>query len=63
MGKKPFTVIAAILFLLAAVIHAYRLIRHFPVSAGHHSFPLWASGVAVVVALILSWGLFRESRR
>jgi hypothetical protein len=63
MGSKPFTVIAAILFLLAALVHIYRLITHFRVVAGTHTFPMWGSIVLIVIALILAWGLFRESRR
>lgn len=63
MGNKPFTVIAAILFLLASLIHAYRLITRFRVVAGTHALPMWASIVVIVVGLILAWGLFREARR
>lgn len=63
MGNKPFTTIAAILFLLAALVHAYRLLTHFQLIAGSHTLPMWVSIVGIVIALILSWGLFKESRR
>lgn len=63
MGNRPFTTIAAILFLLAALVHAYRLLTHFQLIAGSHTLPMWVSIVGIVIALILSWGLFRESRR
>jgi chromate transport protein ChrA len=62
MGRKPFTLIAAILFALAALLHVYRLFTHFQVVAGSHDIPQWASIVAIVVAGILAYGLFRESR-
>jgi uncharacterized membrane protein YcgQ (UPF0703/DUF1980 family) len=63
MGNKPFTTIAAVLFALAALIHIYRLFTHFQVVVGSHELSQTVSIVAIVVAAILSWGLFRESRR
>jgi hypothetical protein len=63
MGKRPFTLIAAILFGLAALVHLYRLVSHFRVAVGSHEVSQTVSIVAIVVAAILSWGLFRESRR
>jgi hypothetical protein len=63
MGNKPFTLIAAILFGFAALLHLYRLITHFQVIIGSHTISQTLSIVAIVVAAILSWGLFRESRR
>ena len=63
MGKRPFTLIAAILFGLVALIHLYRLVSHFRVAVGSHEVPQTVSIVAIVVAAILSWCLFRESRR
>jgi hypothetical protein len=63
MGNRPFTLIAAILFGLAALLHLYRLFTHFQVILGSHTISQTVSIVAIVVAAILSWGLFRESRR
>ena len=63
MGNKPFTLIAAILFALAALIHLYRLFTHFRVAVGSHEISQTVSIVLIVVAAVLSWGLFRESRR
>jgi len=62
MGNKPFTLIAAILFALAALIHLYRLFTHFQVVVGRHEISQTVSIVLIVVAAVLSWGLFRESR-
>jgi hypothetical protein len=63
MGNRPFTLIAAILFGLAALAHIYRLVTHFQVIVGSHTVSQTLSIGAIVVAAILSWGLFRESQR
>lgn len=63
MTRKPFTLIAAILFALAALAHIYRLFTHFQIVAGRHTLPLAASYAAIVIAGALAIGLFRESRR
>lgn len=62
MEKKPFTIFAVSLFGLMAIFNIYRLIDQFPVTAGRHSFPLWASGLALVVTLIVPWGLIKEAQ-
>jgi hypothetical protein len=61
--SRPFTTLAAILFGLAALVHLYRLFTHFQVVLGSHVIPIWCSYVAIVIAGLLSWGLFQESRR
>jgi hypothetical protein len=63
MGSKPFTLIAAILFGLAALVHIYRLFTHFQVILGTHDISQTVSIIAIVVAAVMSWGLFRESKR
>ena len=63
MGNKPFTLIAAVLFALAALVHLYRLFKHFPVIVGSHALSETVSIVAIVVAAIMAWGLYRESKR
>ena len=60
---KPFTTIAAVIFALMAVLHAYRIATHFQVIVGSHTIPQEASWVGLVVTAILSFGLFREARR
>lgn len=60
--KRPFTLIAAILFALATVLHIYRIFTHFQIVAGRHAAPEWISYIAVVVAAVMAWGLYRESR-
>ena len=61
--SRPFTLIAAVIFALMALAHAYRLATHFQIVAGSHALPLWISIVAIVVTAVLAVGLFRESRR
>jgi len=60
--KRPFTLIAAVIFGLIAVVHAYRLLTHFQIIAGSHTLPMWLSIVGIAVAGILAVGLYRESR-
>ena len=63
MGNKPVTVIAAIVFLIVALGHAYRLVRHIPAHIGSHEIPMWVSWAGLIIALLLAWGLVREARR
>ena len=60
---KPFTLIAAIIFGLMALLHAYRLVTHFQVIVGSHTLAQGISWIALVVTAALSYGLFREARR
>ena len=60
---RPFTLIAAIIFLAMAVVHLYRLATHFRIVAGSHEIPMSVSWIAIVVTALLSVMLFRESRR
>jgi hypothetical protein len=62
-GRRPFTLLAAAIFLLMALIHLYRvLLSHFQVILGTHPIPEWVSIIAIVVTGVLSLMLFRESR-
>jgi len=63
MGQRPFTLIAAIIFGLMALVHAYRLLTHFQVIVGSHTIGQGLSWVAVILTAVLSYGLFREARR
>jgi hypothetical protein len=60
---RPFTTIAAIIFGLMALLHAYRLATHFQVIVGNHTIAQGLSWVAVVLTAVLSYGLFREAKR
>ena len=63
MGNKPITAIAIIIFLIMAVVHAYRLVKHIPITLGSHDIPMWVSWAGIVIPLLLAWGLWHESRR
>ena len=63
MGRKPFTLIAATIFGLMALLHVYRIFTHFQVIVGSHTIPQGVSWIALVVTAALSWMLFREARR
>ena len=61
--RKPFTLLAAVIFLLMALIHLYRVVyAHFQVVLGSHSIAESISIIAIVVTGLLSVMLFRESK-
>jgi len=60
---RPFTLVAAIVFGLMALVHAYRLMTHFQLVIGTHVIGEAVSWAGMVVAAILSVGLFREAMR
>lgn len=60
---RPFTLIAAVIFALMALVHVYRLVTHFHVVIGSHSIPQSVSIATIVITGALAIGLFRESRR
>jgi hypothetical protein len=60
---RPFTLIAALIFALIALAHAYRLLTHFQIVIGRHHISESISIAAIVITGALSIGLFRESRR
>ena len=63
MGNRPFTLIAAIIFLVMALAHLLRLFTNFQIVLGSHDLPMWVSIAGLVIAGLMSWGLFREARR
>jgi len=60
---KPFTTIAALLLLLIAIVHIYRLYSGMPVIVNGQTLPLWMSYVGVAVPGFLGIMLFMEARR
>jgi len=60
--SRPFTLIAALIFAIMALLHIYRLFTHFQVVLGSHEIPMTLSYVAIVVGAVLAWGLYRESK-
>jgi hypothetical protein len=60
---KPFSLVAAAIFLLIALVHLYRVAVGFPVMVGATSIGQEVSWAGLVVASVLSVGLFREAVR
>ena len=61
--SKPFTLIAAIVFLLVAAAHAYRAYAGLAVVVGGHEISMMASWIAAAVSAVLGIMLFAEARR
>ena len=59
---KKFTRIAAVLFAVITVLHVIRVIYGWEVNIGSFTLPIWASAIGALVAGILSWGLWKESK-
>jgi hypothetical protein len=60
---KPFTLLAALVFLVVAAAHAYRVYMGWAITAGPYDVPMWVSYGGVAVSLILAAMLFGEARR
>jgi hypothetical protein len=60
--RRPFTLIAAVIFGLMTLVHVYRIATDFQIIAGSHSLPMSVSYVAVVITAILAVMLYRESQ-
>lgn len=55
MSKKNFFAVSGTLFLLIAIVHLFRLLQGWPVLIGNFVVPIWASWVAVIAGLYLSY--------
>jgi hypothetical protein len=63
MTAKNFSLLAALIFAVVAVLQLIRAVSGAPVTIGTTiSIPLWASWIACVVAAILAWLGFAASR-
>ena len=62
-GYRPFTLLAAIIFGLMALLHIYRIVTHFQAIVGSHAIPQGVSWIAVFITGALSIMLFREAKR
>ena len=61
--KKPFTVIAIVLLSLIALLQLLRFILGWEVAVHGVSVPVWASGIAFVVAAGLAVMVWLETLR
>jgi len=59
---KPFTKIASVLLALVALLHLARVILNMDLIVGNSEVPMWVSIGGFIIPLILSIGLWRESK-
>jgi hypothetical protein len=63
MTAKNFSLLAAVIFAIVAVLQFARAISGWPITLGATiSIPVWASWAACVVAAVLAWLGFNASR-
>jgi len=60
---KPFSVVAAVILGLVALVQLLRLIFGWSVVVNGFAIPLWASAVACLVAAGLAVMVWREARQ
>jgi len=59
---RPFSTIAAAIFLLMALVHLYRIAVGFPITISGTNIGQEVSWAALIATSIMAAGLFRESR-
>jgi hypothetical protein len=62
MGRKPFTVLSAILFAIVASAHLVRIVQGWEILVDGVSIPMWVSIVGMVVPGGLAIMLLKESK-
>ena len=63
MTAKNFSLLAAVIFTIVAVLQFARAISGWPIILGTTiSIPVWASWVACIVSAVLAWLGFNASR-
>lgn len=62
-ARRPFTMLAAAIFLLMALVHLYRLVVGLEVSVAGTQLPQSISWIALAVTGLLAAMLYREARR
>jgi len=60
--NKPFTVLAVIVLALVSLLQLLRLVLGWAITINDVAIPLWASGIAFLVAAGLAAMVWRESR-
>ena len=62
MSQKSFNTYAGFVFLLAALLHLWRIVNGYHLVYGHFIVPMWFSWVGVVLAGILAYQGLRKRR-
>ena len=60
--NKPFTLVAIVVFSVVSLLQLLRLLLGWDITINAITIPLWASGVAFVVAAGLAAMVWRERR-
>jgi len=60
--RRPFTLFAAAIFAVMALVHLYRIATDFQIIIGSHTMPMLVSWLAIVVTGVLAVMLYRESQ-
>jgi hypothetical protein len=60
--NKPFTVVSVVVLLLVSLLQLVRLLLGWAITINGVAIPLWASGIAFVVAAGLATMVWRELR-
>ena len=60
---KPFTLITVALFSLIALLQLLRFVLDWEVTVNGVTVPVWASGIAFVIAAGLALMVWRETRK
>lgn len=59
---KPFTKIASILLLIVGILHLIRVLLNMQLIVDSIEIPMWVSIVGFIIPILLSIGLWRESK-
>ena len=62
MTHRTFSLVAAVLFFLIALLHAIRLLRGWQVTFEGAVVPIWISWIGLAVAAFLAYQGFRLSK-
>jgi uncharacterized membrane protein YozB (DUF420 family) len=63
MSHKTFSLVAGLIFLLVAVVHALRLVFGWHVTFGGWTVPMWVSALALLIAAYLAFEGLKLGRR
>jgi hypothetical protein len=59
---KSYSLLAAIIFTIVAVLQLVRALAGWPITVGTLSIPLWPSWIACIIAAALAWLGFAAAR-